>query len=146
MFKPQPLATLLAARILGPFLLAAGILLISQRDRMLSVVAALFQDDHLMVVAAFLSLAIGLTIVTLHDRWGGFTQVVISLLGWVTLVRGALLLFLPNIARGMAAHFVNSPQLAPIAGCVVAFLGLWLAFVGFVGRSDQDPGPTDEQA
>jgi nitrate reductase gamma subunit len=146
MFKPQPLATLLAARILGPFLLAAGILLISQRDRMLMVIATLVQDDHLTVMVAFISLAIGLVIITLHDRWGGFTQVVISLLGWITLLRGALLLFVPNVARTMAAHFVNAPQLAPIAGCVIAFLGLWLAFVGFVGRSDQDPGPLDEQA
>lgn len=133
-----PTATLIAARILGPLLLAAGVAFILQRARMLGAVDAFIEDDTLAVFAGFISLALGLTLTALHDRWSGFTQIVISLIGWIAVVRGVLLLFAPAIAQQAAAHFVTQPAIAPIVGCVLALLGVWLAYVGFVGRPQEE--------
>lgn len=138
MLKAQPQSTLIAARILGPLLLAAGIAFIAQNGRMMRVVNAFIEEDALAVVAAFIALIFGLVIITLHDHWRGFTQIVISVVGWLSLLRGALLLFAPDLMREAAMHFVTTPWLAPIVGLVAALFGLWLTFIGFIGRPEEN--------
>ncbi|HWA00297.1 MAG TPA: hypothetical protein VG841_08280 [Caulobacterales bacterium] len=138
MNRGQPLATLIAARVLGPLLLAFGIAMIAQRQRMLAVIEGFIDDDNLLVLGGALSLLIGLVIVALHDGWRGFTQIVVSVLGWFSVIRGAAVLFAPNLVRTAAANVLVNPQIVPIVGCLLALLGLWLSFVGFTGRREED--------
>ncbi|MES1157047.1 MAG: hypothetical protein ABUL73_04620 [Alphaproteobacteria bacterium] len=135
MIKTHPLATLIAARILGPFLIIAGIALISRRDAIEAVADTLLRDDALALIAGFLSVLSGLVIIALHDHWRNFTQIIITLLGWISLLRGVAVIFAPDLVRRAIAYFVATPQIMPVAGLIMALLGLWLAFVGLVGQA-----------
>jgi hypothetical protein len=138
----KPDTTLVAARILGPLLVVAGVLLITQPHRMLTALGGFLLNDALLILGAFVSLVLGLALVTFHQRWDSFTAIIISLIGWLMTVRGVVLLLLPDAIHQIADIIVRQPAIMPIAGCVMALLGVWLAYTGYIAgvlRVDTSP-------
>ena len=137
--KGESQSTLIAARVLGPTLLAAAGVMLFNNARLLAMVSVIVTDnpiwDGVSILAGFLSLMFGLVILSFHRTWSSPTQFLVSLLGVAGLLRGLALLFLPEIVRGIAQHLASWPSALPIAGAVVAVIGLWLAFVGWFGKA-----------
>jgi len=136
--KAQPQATLVAARILGPLFLITGIALIAQRQRVLGVLDAMLESDPLSFLAGLISSAVALVLLALHDYWGGFTQGLISVLGWIGLARGLTLIFAPQWANESSVFLIAHAQFLPILGCFGVFLGFWLIYAGFFGRPAEE--------
>ena len=124
--------TLLAARILGPLLAAAGIMFITQAHRVLPSLAGFLLNDELVIMGGFLSLTLGLTLVTFHNRWDTISGAIITMIGVVMAARGALLLLAPSLVRDAADVVMRQPTILPIAGCVIALLGVWLTYTGYI--------------
>jgi hypothetical protein len=124
--------TLVLARIIGPVLAAAGIMLITQPDRMLTALGGYLLNDSLVILSAFVSLILGLGIVTFHPRWDTVSGIFISLIGYVLAVRGAVLIFAPQLMHDGAMYITTQRHVFPIAGCAVALLGVWLTYVGYI--------------
>ena len=84
--------TVFLARFIGLFtvLLIATLLL-----RGSAVVETAIADKPLMFTYAIISLALGLAMILGHNVWsGGALPVVVTLVGWLILAKGLLLLFL----------------------------------------------------
>lgn len=128
----KPDTTFILARVLGPTLIAAGVLLITQADRVITAMLGFLGNDALLLFVGFLSLMIGLGLIALHQRWNSFSAIVISLLGWVFVARAALALFAPGFLRDGADFILANPMALPIAGCVTALIGVWLAYAGYI--------------
>jgi uncharacterized protein YjeT (DUF2065 family) len=138
--RPLPQATRLAARIIGPLFLAGGALLITQSSRMVGVIDAILENEGMFLSAAFASLAVGLAILALHPFWRGATSAFISGLGVLAVLRGLLVLFLPDLARRLAIMLLTTQHLLPIAGCIIALAGLWLLVMSFLSPPAEDLG------
>jgi|CXWL01.1.fsa_nt_gi hypothetical protein len=128
----KPDTTLIAARILGPLLVLGGIMLITQPHRMMAALNGFLIDEAMILLAAFVTLTLGLVLVTLHLRWDSFTAGLISVIGLATVVRGGFLLLAPDLVREASLYIGNLPNLFPIAGCVIALIGVWLAYTGYI--------------
>src|ERR1700686_2865028 len=86
-------ATILLARGMGLFTV---LLVISFGARGSSIVEATTTDGPVMLTYAIISLALGVAIVVGHNVWtGGPLPVVVTLVGWLILLKGLLLMFLP---------------------------------------------------
>lgn len=125
-------STLVLARVVGPVLIIAGILLITQPDRIITSLGSYLLNDALLILAAFMSLILGLGIVTYHPRWDTVSGIFISLVGYVLTLRGALLLLAPQVVHDAAMFVTTQPNVFPIGGCALALLGVWLAYVGYI--------------
>lgn len=129
--------TVFLARLIGLFTLltVAGLL-----TRGGAFVESLVADGPLMFTFAIIGLGIGVAMVLGHNRWsGGVLPVVVTLVGWLSLAKGLLLLFLspetltPFYARmHYGEHF--DLYLAPSLG-----LGLYLTWAGFKADYSQRP-------
>ncbi len=128
----RPDVTFILARMLGPLLIIGGILLITQTARILSVTTDFLSNDALLLLSGFIELILGLGVVTLHQRWNSFTAFIVSLLGWVILIEGMLLLFAPEMMREAANTILIYARAFPILGCVLALLGVWLTYAGYI--------------
>ncbi len=128
----KPDTTFILARILGPLLVVAGVMLISQHARMRAMLGDFLGDDALMAFAGFTTLAIGLALIALHQRWDSISAGIISVLGWIMLARGAVLLLAPSLVRDAAFYVLTQPNIMPIAGCVIALIGVWLSYAGYI--------------
>ena len=136
----KPDVTFILARVLGPVLIVAGALAIAQTARVVSAMMGVLSNDALLMFAGFFSLMIGLGLMALHQRWDGISAIVISVLGWVFALRGALVLLAPQFAHAGAQWIFTHPMVLPIAGCVTALVGVWLAYAGYIAgtmRVDQ---------
>jgi hypothetical protein len=120
------------AKLLGLFSILIGLAMIARRQDMVVAVDALVRDPALLLIAGLIVLAIGLAMALAHSRWsGGALPVVVTIIGWLILIRGLLVLFAPAAtvaALYEAAHFGRLLYLYASIGLV---LGFYLAFAGF---------------
>jgi hypothetical protein len=124
--------TLVAARILGPVFVAAGIVMITRPSRVLTSMGGFLLNDALMTLAGFVVLLLGLAVVTFHRRADTVTAIFVLLIGWLFVARGAIMLIAPDLIQISAEYVARQPNLIPIVGCVVALLGVWLTYTGFI--------------
>ena len=88
------------------------------------------EDDKKLFCWGVLSFLIGLSMVLAFNVWSKDWQVVITILGWATLLKGLALLFLPELFKKWAKK-LNNPQWIPIALVVIVFIGLIITYFGF---------------
>ncbi len=121
--------TVFLARAIGPFtiVLVAALLV-----RGSAIIEASVADGPVMLVYATISLAMGIAMVLGHNVWsGGALPVVVTLVGWLILAKGVLLLFLapgavPRMFEQMRYSQHYDLYLAP-----ALLIGLYLTWAGF---------------
>jgi hypothetical protein len=120
------------ARLFGlGFTITAVWMLIDQAS-LRAVVQGFVNDRPLTFLLSLICIASGLTVVLGHQIWaGGIAQVLVTLVGWILLARGVVLLFPPlNLLESMAEAIAGSGWLY-LAGVVPLILGLLLTYAGF---------------
>jgi hypothetical protein len=121
--------TVYLARLIGLFivLLIADLLLHGS-----AVVESGMADKPLMFTYGFISLGLGLALVLGHNVWsGGALPVVVTLVGWLILAKGLLLLYLPpETLTGMYAGIRFSEHLFLYVAPSL-LIGLYLTWAGF---------------
>ena len=124
--------TVFLARLIGPFAILLSLSELVHKQQTVETAAALVRDRPLLLMIAMMGLLAGLAMVLAHNVWsGGALPVVITLFGWILLIRGAVMLFLsPEAVAGMLEFFRFEQLLYFYAG-VTLLLGLYLAYAGF---------------
>jgi hypothetical protein len=86
-----------------------------------------------MFLLGVITLIAGLAMVLAHNVWsGGALRVTVTLIGWITLIKGLLFLFLP--AGDEAGFFLGVMHYQQLFYVYVSFalvLGLWFTYCGF---------------
>lgn len=129
-----PDSTRFIARVLGPFIVVVGASVALGAPDMAAFAQAFFQDSVLVFVTGAFTLALGLIILAAHLKWNGLAAIIISVFGIVTTLRGALLLLAPDAVSALTANLVHMPDIAYIPSGIAALIGLYLSFVGWVGK------------
>jgi len=123
------LLTVFLARLIGLFtVLLVGTLLMRGSAMVETAVA----NDPLMFTYAIISLSIGLAMVLGHNVWsGGALPVIVTLVGWLILAKGLLLLYLTPEAlhRVFEGMHYSGHMLLYVAPSLV--IGLYLTWAGF---------------
>jgi len=125
--------TVFLARFIGLFtiLLLAGLL-----ARGSAAIDVAVGDAPVMLVYAILSLATGVAMILGHNIWsGGILPVVVTLVGWLILAKGLLLLFLaPGTLTGVFGqmHYAEHIYLYLVPALVI---GVYLTWAGFTAPS-----------
>jgi hypothetical protein len=122
------------SRLLGLFLLVLAAAELTQRSILAATALQIVNSPALLMICGMLTLVAGLAIVLGHNVWrGGATQVVVTILGWLMLLKGAALMIFPPAswagtvqASGFANHDVWY-------GAPTIVLGAYLTFAGFRG-------------
>jgi hypothetical protein len=124
--------TVFLARLIGLFAILLSVSELVHKQAMVETAAALVRDRPLLLMLSMLGLLAGLAMVLAHNVWsGGALAVVVTLFGWILLIRGALLLFLsPDAVAGMI-DFFHFEQLFYVYAGITLVLGLYLSWAGF---------------
>lgn len=88
--------TRLFARVLGPYLLIAALTMIGRTAYMRSMIEAFSADAVWPWVAGAFVLPMGLAVIVLHPYWRGPAAAIVSLLGWLSVVKGVALMAFPR--------------------------------------------------
>src|SRR5215471_21755071 len=88
------------SRLIGLFCILIALSMITRKATFLLTVTTMVQDAALMYILGVMALAAGLGMVLAHNRWsGGAAAVVVTVIGWLSLAKGLLFLFLSPAAE-----------------------------------------------
>lgn len=128
--------TVYLGKLLGLFTLITSFWLLTERQTAISTIPALLGNRPAMVIFAIIALAGGLAIVLAHNVWsGGALPLLVTLIGWVMLIRGVLFLFLPPEAT---LHILAAMQFGRLFYLYLAIpfvLGTYLTYLAFSANS-----------
>ena len=121
------------ARLIGLYCLLAALVMIFARDAWVAAVTALVHDPPLMLLLGMIVVGAGLALVLGHNVWsGGALPVVVTVIGWLTLLKGMMFWVLPPAAAvDLYLERMHYAQLYPLYGAVSIAIGLYLTVAGF---------------
>ncbi|MBN1923607.1 MAG: hypothetical protein JW791_02490 [Nanoarchaeota archaeon] len=112
------------ARFLGAFYLIFGLLFVV--TKYLGKLIEKTNDKWFTVATGYNTLLLGLATVVLHNIWVWDWRVVITLIGWSTLIKGVMKIGFPEVINKQAQVFKNKQTLSTV---IMAALGAWLIWV-----------------
>lgn len=128
--------TIYLGRLIGLYCVLLALAMISHKQATVETILALMHDAPVLLFASIVAMAAGLAIVLGHNVWsGGALPVVVTLVGWISLVKGLTLLFLPpaySLAYFEALHYV---QFFYAYMSVTLAIGIYLTFSSFRSRA-----------
>ena len=129
--------TLFLSKLIGLYCIVVALCMMSRRQATLDTVTALLQNPSMMLILGVITLAAGLAMVLAHNIWsGGALAVVVTLVGWLTLLKGLLFLFLPSeMEAGLFLRQLHYQQLFYVYGAISLVLGVYLTYGGFTSTS-----------
>jgi hypothetical protein len=119
------------ARLLGPILLAVGAGILINPKPFRTMAGEVVRSITLVYLFGLADFAAGLAIVLTHNVWVANWRVLITLIGWLMLIRGAVRILAPEAIMGFAGKVIRNKQLVPISGVVTGVLGLVLCYFGY---------------
>ena len=131
----------LISRLLGPVLLFMGIgavigLLGKFPEAYVDVLREMNNQSATIILGMFALLA-GLGIVNAHNLWVSDWRVIITILGWLAIIRGALSLLFPNKMYGIGEAILASRSGTMISAVIVLVVGGVLSWMGYRGSKSE---------
>jgi hypothetical protein len=120
------------ARLLGPLVLLPGIGILINPRPFRTMAAEVVRSLTLVYLFGLIDVAAGLAIVLTHNVWAASWRVLITLIGWWMLIRGAARILAPETIMGYAGKFVGNERIYPATGAILVILGLVLSYFGYV--------------
>jgi len=125
----------LISRLMGPILLLMGIgaaigLLGEYPEAYVGVLREINNQSATIILGMFALLA-GLAIVNAHNLWVSDWRVIITILGWLAIARGALSLLFPNKMYGIGETILASRSGTMIGAVIILVLGGILSWMGY---------------
>lgn len=131
MNEQQAAMTRAFAKALGVFLILFGLAVAVRADILWALVPAFIQDGPLVFVTAVFGVAIGCAMVAAHHHFNSLAALLVTLFGWITLVRSAVLLFAPQFVSQVASIAMHIPGIPLIPAAIAVLIGVYLTFVGW---------------
>ncbi len=120
------------ARLIGTTMLIAGIGILLNQKYYRAMAVAFIKSTPLFYVISVVGVVLGLTVVLFHNLWVADWRVIITLLGWINLIRGTISLICPETVIGYGTR-INRNKNAVVFGSVFAsVVGAILVYFGYL--------------
>jgi len=119
------------AKLIGPIMVivAAGVLL--NRQSVDALAREILGSPALLFLLGFLDFAGGLAIVLVHNVWVADWRIIITLLGWLLMVRGAVRILIPDQVKPFGARMLRNANAVTGTLAGTAMVGLALCYFGY---------------
>jgi hypothetical protein len=125
--------TTFLSRLLGLYFLFASFSMITRAPTTVQIVIALVHDAPLMFFIGIVTLAAGLAMILTHNVWhGGPLPIVVTLICWITLLKGILFLSLsPAATEAFFLGYLHYQTLFYFYAALSLLIGAYLTYAGF---------------
>ena len=122
------------AKLIGPILAVIGLGLLINRAGYQAVAEEVVKSRVQLWLSGVLALTAGLAIVLSHNEWDLSWEVIITIIGWLAILRGLLRLLIPQqIGDFLTRVLARGPQVLTGVGVVALIVGAFLAWKGYSG-------------
>jgi hypothetical protein len=129
------------ARVLGPYLVIITCAALARASHLRTLLRDFGSSSVWPWVTGAFVLLGGLTVVALHQYWRGTAAVIVSLIGWLTTLKGVALVAFPRPYISAGESAVDGTWWW-IVMVIVALAGLYLTYVGWIPERGVQPPKT----
>jgi hypothetical protein len=125
--------TIYLSRLLGLYYLFITVAMVIRKEETFEWVTEIFRSPAASFTAGLIGVAIGLAIVLAHNVWnGGALAVVVTLLGWIALIKSLLFLYLtPQMEAEIFLKRLHYQQFFYFYMTITLVIGVYLTYGGF---------------
>lgn len=129
------------ARVIGPFLAVVTATAVVRAPDLFAHISEFAADSMWTWVAGAFTLLAGLVVVALHPYWHGVAAISVSALGWLTTLKGLLLVAFPTTLLSIPPATIDEVNWWRAVYVAFALLGLYLTYVGWAPASRRPLSP-----
>ncbi len=118
----------LIAMIFGPFLTLLGLWMILYRENANKTYASIRETPSVMFLRSGINMLLGLFIISAYNQWDKDPTLLVTILGWVLLLRGAVSLYAPQFAINLGITEKKMLRVRGILPLVWGLLLIWFAW------------------
>ena len=124
--------TAFISKLIGLYCLFYGLSMLVHKQVTLDEVTALINNPAAVLLTGVIILPAGIAIVLTHNVWnGGPLPIIVTLIGWATLLKGLLLVFLPSAGINAYMNGLAYEQMFYLYAAVTVIIGAYLTYAGF---------------
>lgn len=120
------------AKTIGLYLIIISAAFIINANELKPMMLDMLKSPSLLLFSSILALVLGILIVVSHNIWVMDWRVIITLLGWLTLLKGVIRLFYPEFFMKKATKCVENKAYYNIMMLIILLIGLTLLYFGYV--------------
>lgn len=123
--------SIVLAQIWGITFVVLGLSMLLNKKWTAVAIEEMFQNQGVIWQAGFICLVMGLVLVALNNVWTFGLPLFITILGWLTVIKGAVILLFPGLS-GAYYKKMNTGNIFVWGGLAMLILGLVLLYNGFM--------------
>ncbi len=122
-------------QIISLVYLTIGIGILINPDFYKKLLESFIEDITALYFGGIMALVIGYLVVAFHNTWTKDFSVIITIVGWIALIKGILIIVRPKIMIALTKAIVSKGNFLKIEAIAIIVLGLALAGLGFCPKS-----------
>jgi len=122
--------SLFLAQFMGIVFVVIGFAVLVNMKSMKKIVESLMTNPALLYISGFFILVLGLLVVMNHNVWEGGWRVLVTVLGWMTLVKGVLFLVFPEWVKARKSMCTSGWM--TFSGIACLAIGVYLLYVVYL--------------
>jgi len=131
------------AKLIGPVAAAIGIGMLVNMPVYRAMGMQFLHSHALIYLSGLITMTVGIALVLAHNVWKPDWRVIITILGWLATIGGAVRIVAPQQVETLGLRLMGDGNVGMIAGFVVLVLGVVLSYFGYVEEATQ---PTRKRA
>ena len=125
--------SVLISKIIGVIYLSFGVGLLFNRNYYKKELPKLLENTSYLIFGGFIAIIIGSLIIENHNFWVKNWTVIITIIGWIALLKGIALLAFPSSFSSYKS-LLNSELFHKILGPLVLIIGIIFLYFGFLNN------------
>ena len=129
--------TIYLSRLIGLYCILLVLSMVIHRQAKVEYLLGVLRNPSLILVLGIITLGAGLAMVLAHNIWSkGALAVVVTLVGWLTLLKGLFFLIVPpEIELECLLRCLRHPHLFAVCMAPSLIIGIYLTYGGFMSKS-----------
>ena len=124
--------TVFIAKLIGLYCIVYALAMFAHKQATVEAVNGLVHSPPALLILGVMTLAAGLALVLGHNVWsGGALTIVVTVIGWLALLKGLVFVLLPPDATIAYMAALNYEQLFYAYAAVTLLIGAYLTYAGF---------------
>lgn len=119
------------ARIIGPLFILVGIGVLMNTKHYGAMATDFIKNAELYYFSGATAFVAGMAIVLHHNLWVADWRVVITILGWISIVKGTARILFPMLGAEISGSYIKSEGTLRGGSILIMAIGAWLAYKGF---------------
>jgi len=120
------------ARIIGPIMIVPAIGIVLKFAEYQRLFEEFSKSPSLCYLGGFMAFGLGLVVLQFHNRWEVRWPVLITIVGWVSLIKGLILMLFPGSMLNLWQPITAGPALI-ISVTISCAVGVFLTIKGYWG-------------